>query len=183
MTKSSKEEKATNSEKIVLTFNCNGSNIGNGVGIGNGNLNGGGSGSSDFESNDGSYNVCKACTLPCQKFYLVQSFNKNIITSVGERLVATFSITNTSGGEVKGPIVLSSSLFGTIFVSDHIIDAGETVTLVKDYIVQEKDISSLILSIVSFIAAGISTGVPGRYNSGERYSDVVVDKLPVVLIQ
>lgn len=173
----SSECKENVSEKFSLTFNCNGSNVGNGTGIGNGNFNGDGSSSSSCsgESSSG------PCFLPCQKFYLVQSFNKAIITEIGEQLVVTFNITNTSGNDVSGPIVISSSIFGSIFVSDNIIAAGETIILVKNYIIQEKDVSSLILSVVSFVAKGVSTGVPGRYNSADRYSDVSVDKLPCVL--
>ncbi len=174
----------TNGAKITnFIVHCNGSNIGNGVGIGNGNLNGGagGNGNSSGGSSGGTGgDVCSAeCNKVCEQIYLVQSTNIYSVSRIGQQIIWTWKATNISGKRIDSALVISSSLFGTIFLTDRGIDAGETIKVSRTITVDQDNYNSL--SSVAYVALGVATGVPGHYESGTRISQVVVNSIYVNL--
>lgn len=194
-----KEDSKVISEKSGKTINfivhCNGSDIGNGVGIGNGNLNGGGggcggdcgqsghtgyTGTSGGTGDDGP--VCDSrCNLVCEQVYLQQSVSPTSVSRIGQELTWTLTATNVSGKRISGALVISSSLFGTVLLTDRGLNPGQTVTFIYKMTVKQEDIKSNNLSSVAYVAVGIPTGTPGRYDPGTRVSPVVVTNVYVNL--
>lgn len=186
---------------VNFTVNCNGSDIGNGVGIGNGNLNGGGGGCCNDNGHTGytGYTgasgasgasgpdcdeplVCDSkCNLICEQVYFEQTVTPTYVSRIGQQLTWTLKVTNISGRRIPGPIVVSSSLFGTLLLTDRGLQAGETITLIHTMILEQSDFQSNNLSSVAFVALGVPTGTPGRYNSGTRISPIVVTSVYVSL--
>lgn len=52
------------------------------------------------------------------------------VNRIGEVVRWSLKATNTSGKRIDGPLVISSSLLGTIFLSDNGIDAGQTIIVI-----------------------------------------------------
>lgn len=182
---------------INFIVHCNGSNIGNGVGIGNGNLNGGGGGSGDCDQSGNTGNtgntgytgssgddgpVCDSrCNLVCEQVYLQQTVSPSSVSRIGQELTWTLTATNISGKRISGALVVSSSLFGTVLLTDRGLNPGETVTVVYKMTLEQGDFQSNNLSSVAYVAVGIPTGTPGRYDPGTRVSPVVVTNVYVNL--
>ena len=180
-------EKQKKNRGVKVTLNCNGSNVGNGVGIGNGNFNGGG-GSSECGGETGGYTgytgytgttggdqlICDSrCNLLCEQIYLEQLVSPHSVSRIGQELQFTFRVTNVSGKTITNPVVISSSLLGSIFVTDRGFDAGQTITINRNYLLKSKDLRQSTITSVAYAAYGIAIR-PGGYNPGERISPIVV---------
>lgn len=177
---------------IKISFNCNGSNIGNGVGIGNGNLNGGGGGgccggNNGQSGNTGSTgetgpNVCpNACNLVCEQVYLEQTTDTFSVSKIGQPVVFTFKSTNISGADINSPLVITSSLFGTFFLTEEGLKSGQTLTTVHRYFAKREDFEAGSITSAAFVSLGVSTGIPGQFTPGVRVSPVVTAFVQVVL--
>lgn len=183
---------------INFTVHCNGSDIGNGVGIGNGNLNGGGGGCgcggdggqtgitgiTGITGNTGDGPVCDSkCNLICEQIYLEQTASPVTVSRIGQEITWRFRATNVSGRRILGALVISSSLLGTIFLSDTGIDSGQTITVVRKITLDQEYSQSNPLTSVAFVAAGLPTGIPGNYTPGTRVSPIVVASVYINLPQ
>lgn len=190
-----KQETTEDSKKkgkvINFVVHCNGSNIGNGMGIGNGNMNGGGGGCGCAGGQTGMTGqtgqtgitgttgqtgmVCDAgCNAVCEQIYLEQTANPSSVSRLGQVITWTFKATNVSGTMIPGPIVISSSLLGTIFLTDRGFGAGETITVSTKLTLNQQNAQSPSLSSVAYAATGVPTGIPDRFTPGTRLSPVVV---------
>ena len=187
---SRRSQKEKKGDRIIFSVNCNGSDVGNGVGIGNGNLNGGGGGcggdggSSGHTGETGSTGglVCDAkCNRVCEQFYLEQTVDPTSVSRIGQELTWTLKATNVSGKRVTQPLVVTSSFFGTILLTERGVDAGETVTVVNKTVVEEADLRSSTITSAAFVSYGVPSGRPGGYNPGERVSPVVTTYVRVDL--
>lgn len=66
---------------------------------------------------------------------------------------------------------------GTIFVTDRGLESGETLTINRNYFIEEKDLQNNVITNVAFAAYGVSTDRPGGYNPGKRISPVVTTQV------
>jgi hypothetical protein len=174
---------------LRVKVNCKGPNACSNLGIGNGNLNdgscGGATGYTGYTGNTGSdSSVCiSKCNAICKQIYLEQLVSPNNVSRIGQELIFTYRVTNVSGKKITNPIVISSSLLGSIFVTDRGLDSGNTITITKNYLLKSKDLQENTLTNVAFAAYGVSSGRPGGYNPGERISPVVTATVFVVVPQ
>lgn len=166
-------EKNNKSLGLKVKVNCKGSNACSNLGIGNGNLNEGSCGGSTGGT-DGDAGVCNSrCSAICEQIHLEQLVSPYSASRIGQQLIYTYHVTNVSGKKIPKPVVISSSLLGTIFVTDRGLESGETITIKRNYLVQDEDLQNNIISNVAFVAYGVPAGRPGGYNPGERISPVV----------
>lgn len=181
------KSKGTRGGKVLVTVNCNGSNIGNGVGIGNGNLNGGGGGNGNSSGGGATGSTCgttgstgpSMCNTVCEWVFLEQNANPTFITDVGKTIVWYLKATNISGKDIPGPLVITSSYFGTVFLTDIPIVSGATFDKSVTTVVTEKDIQQSVITSAAFVSKGVATGVPDKFTPGDRVSPVVVTKVNV----
>ena len=113
------------------------------------------------------------CNLPCERIFL----QHNISVPSNGTATLTFIATNTSGKNIRSPIMLVSSLLGVFVFSHDGIEAGQTKKLTKIYTVQSGDYQRKSISNVSFLARAVPTGTPNTFTAGSRLSSVVKEQI------
>lgn len=122
--------------------------------------------------------VCDSqCNSICDQIYLELLSRPNLVSAVGQITTWVYKATNISGYDITHPLVISSSLFGTMILSNTGMVSGETLELTSTYAVRSTDVQEI--TNVSFVAYGVSTSTPGRYLPGVRVSSVVTGKIDV----
>ena len=183
-------KKSKDCEKSInFTVHCNGSDIGNGVGIGNGNFNSGGEGCSGFTGftgftgNTGSDDlVCDSrCNAVCEQVILDVVASPRSVSRIGQEISWTYTATNVSGRKISRPLVISSSYLQTRLLSDHGMDSGETISVTIVSYVREEDLRLPRITNVSFVAYGVSTGIPDRFLPGERVSPIKTIRVATII--
>lgn len=117
-------------------------------------------------------NKCSTmCNLPCEQLFLEQnvSYTMNAI-----RITST--ITNISGRNIRGPLILVSSLTGNKLLTTNGIAAGETRKITQTYNITKSNVMDDFFGNVSFIARGVPAP-DGSYTPAERMSPVKSEKI------
>jgi hypothetical protein len=78
-------------------------------------------------------------------------------------------------------LVIVSSLFGTVLLSDNAVEPGETLTVVAQHIVSADDLATDSITSAAYVARGVATDVPDNFKAGERLSRVVVTSVHAIL--
>lgn len=114
-----------------------------------------------------------SCNLPCRQVYLEQIVQPTQAVP-GATTNWSFRATNISGNNISGPIVISSSLFGTMLLTSSVFTSGQTLTLSRTYVVPAGS-STIPITSVAFVAQS-SNGT----TVGTTISKVVVTTLKCI---
>ena len=121
------------------------------------------------------------CSAVCEQVFLQVTANPTTVSRIGQEIRWTLRVTNTSGRNIPGPIVISSSFFGTRLLSEFGINAGETISLTVSTRIEDQDLQTSEIVNVTYVAYGIRAGMPGHFDVGEQISPVVTTTINVII--
>lgn len=171
---SSSSSNNNNNDRIIVNVSIGdnlqiGNGILNGANIGANCVNGGGTGQTGGNTGNTGDQMCPSI---CELVHLEQFVSPSIVNRLGQNVIYTFQATNISGDFIPGPLLLSTSVEGKRILSITGLKSGESANLTINHIITSNDLSDLVISNLAFVANGVSTGIPGNFDIGERISNI-----------
>lgn len=117
-----------------------------------------------------------SCNSPCRAIYLQMTMSPTSVSGSGATVNVQYTLVNVSGNAIVTPVVISSSILGTILVSASGMTSGQSTSVNTTFTVPATNVGQV--TNVSFAAVGI-IGPTSAYTVGSRLSKIVSGSVTV----